>query len=502
MTARRNRQSQRRARHLRSQPEEKRRAPRLKPPSTVACPLGLLASLGIYGLEAIELPLIAGLVIGEPILLVGGHGCGKTTLCRTLADALGLSFWAYDASKSLFEDVIGFPNPEQLGKGVLDYVPTALSIWGREGLLIDELSRATPAMQSKWLEVIRSRRIMGKRLDDLRQVFAAMNPPTYLGAFPLDEAMAGRFTVVIEVPPAHELDDDALRAVIQNVTQDDLGGLNAEGALQIEETASLVSCLEGARRRYRRTPKRVREQIVEYVLGLARSLSDRDVQLDSRRLGMLQRLLLAALALDANRRGRRHPLAASRELLWQVLCGGLPFVATGQEVAEPLLRCAHELALARAMGEECGNLNWLPADPLLRACALIRCADAEVSQRSAALTRCLESVEQGDADGRERGVRGLGVLARALGTGALTLPADDTFRLLDSFRSSLAIPPTGQESALAALRFAFEHRWWQGAAAENLPLALRLACGALGGDEDDFLDPNALAARLMQGEAS
>ncbi|MBL4844448.1 MAG: AAA family ATPase [Planctomycetes bacterium] len=485
-----------RRRELRDSSQE---APATEPAAPhLACSLGLLSRLGLYGLESIELPLVAGLVLGEPILLVGGHGSGKTTLCRAVAGALGLSFWAYDASKSLFEDVIGFPNPQQLGKGVLDYVPTVLSIWGRESVLIDELSRGTPAMQSKWLEVVRSRRIMGVPLDDLRQVFAAMNPPSYLGAFPLDEALAGRFTVVIQVPSARELSDDALRAVIQNVTEDDCVGLSEKGQrAEVEVDSALLSFVAGARRRYRRAPSGLRDQTVEYVLGLTRMLADREVFLDSRRLGMLQRLLLGALAVDAQARGRRRPFVACRELLWQTLQGGLPFAACAEDVSEALLRSAHERALARVLGEQSGSFHWLPIDPLLRARALIGSRNLSPAQRSAGLTRCLESAGEGEPDAREAGARGLAVLAHALGEGDLEFPPDDTFRLLDSLQRSLAVAPAEHAAALASLRGVFEERWRQGAFAKRLPTALRLGLGALSEGEHDYVDPDELATRVQ-----
>jgi MoxR-like ATPase len=181
----------------------------------------MLEQIGLYGLERIENAVLAGLVTGDPLLLIGSHGSGKTLLCSRLAKALGLNFWAYDAGKALFEDVLGFPNPASKSSGQVEYVPTPISIWGKEFVLIDELSRANPSMQNKWLEVIRSRKIMGKEVRDLKYIFAAMNPPSYLGAHPLDAALAGRFAIIVQVPEVSEMPEAAVSRIVSQISEDD-----------------------------------------------------------------------------------------------------------------------------------------------------------------------------------------------------------------------------------------------------------------------------------------
>ena len=119
--------------------------------------------IGIYGMQKIEKAVLAGLITGDPVLFIGSHGTAKTTLCRRLAEALGLKFFAYDASKALFEDMIGFPNPDSISRGEIEYVPTKLSIWDKEFILIDEISRARAEMQNKWLEIVRGRQVMGMK---------------------------------------------------------------------------------------------------------------------------------------------------------------------------------------------------------------------------------------------------------------------------------------------------------------------------------------------------
>jgi len=122
----------------------------------------ILNLLGIFGWkEADENLVLASLLTGDPLLLIGNHGCAKTHVANKVAQALGRRFLVYDASKAMFEDVLGYPNVEKLKHGVVEYVPSPVTIWDKELVLIDELNRAVPELQSKWLEIIRSRKIMG-----------------------------------------------------------------------------------------------------------------------------------------------------------------------------------------------------------------------------------------------------------------------------------------------------------------------------------------------------
>ena len=40
-------------------------------------------------------------------------------------------------------------------------MPSAVTVWDKQFVLIDEINRAVPELQAKWLEIIRSRKIMG-----------------------------------------------------------------------------------------------------------------------------------------------------------------------------------------------------------------------------------------------------------------------------------------------------------------------------------------------------
>jgi hypothetical protein len=76
-----------------------------------------MQALGSAGPGKVEEAIIASLVTGEPILMIRRHRTAKTAMSREIAKMLGLRSHACDASKSVFEDVIGFPNPQSIRDG-------------------------------------------------------------------------------------------------------------------------------------------------------------------------------------------------------------------------------------------------------------------------------------------------------------------------------------------------------------------------------------------------
>jgi len=80
----------------------------------------IMDQLGIYGWkEQDENLVMASLLTGDPLLLIGNHGCAKTLVANKVAQALGGRFLVYDASKAMFEDVLGYPNVKKLKQGVM-----------------------------------------------------------------------------------------------------------------------------------------------------------------------------------------------------------------------------------------------------------------------------------------------------------------------------------------------------------------------------------------------
>ena len=181
-------------------------------PSVLTRPLGLL------GWDKLEPVLLAALATAEPLLLIGRHGTAKSFLLERLAQALGLTDRFYNASLLNYDDLVGIPVPDA-AQTALRYISTPTAIWDAEVVFVDELSRTRPDLQNKLFSIIHERRVQGIPLEKLRYRWAAMNPPpaagddadddgdAYLGAEPLDPALADRFAFLLEVPGWAELTD-------------------------------------------------------------------------------------------------------------------------------------------------------------------------------------------------------------------------------------------------------------------------------------------------------
>jgi MoxR-like ATPase len=168
----------------------------------------LTKPLGLLGWDKLEPVLLAALATSEPLLLIGKHGTAKSFLLERLAQALGLTYRFYNASLVNYDDLVGIPVPNTQQTS-LHYISTPTAIWEAEVVFIDELNRTRPDLQNKLFSIIHEKRVQGVQLEKLRYRWAAMNPPpsddqspgeVYLGAEPLDPALADRFGFLIEVP--------------------------------------------------------------------------------------------------------------------------------------------------------------------------------------------------------------------------------------------------------------------------------------------------------------
>src|SRR5690606_13413542 len=169
-----------------------------------------LRALGLYGLDHLDAIVLAALASEAPLLLIGPHGSAKSALLNRAAAALGLEHRHYNASLVAFDDLLGFPIPNDTRDG-LQYLRTPATLWGAQSVFLDEISRCRPEVQNKLFSIVHERRVMGVELEVLRYRWAAMNPPAafddagelddaYLGSQPLDPALADRFAFVVALP--------------------------------------------------------------------------------------------------------------------------------------------------------------------------------------------------------------------------------------------------------------------------------------------------------------
>ena len=149
--------------------------------------------------EVIEQVLIATMARGH-VLLEGVPGTAKTTLCRTLAGALGLDFRRIQFTPDLLpSDVTGTRILDQAqSKFVLQTGPIFCQL-----LLADELNRAPARTQSALLEAMQESQVTIEgetlRLPNPFIVLATQNPVEQEGVYRLPEAQLDRFIFRVNV---------------------------------------------------------------------------------------------------------------------------------------------------------------------------------------------------------------------------------------------------------------------------------------------------------------
>ena len=320
-----------------------------------------LAALGAYGFEAQEPVILAALASGDPILLIGRSGTGKTFLLNSISEALGLEHRHYNASLISFDDLVGFPYPDE-AKATVRFLETPATVWGAESVLIDEISRCKPEHQNRLFSLVHERKIQGLPLTSLRYRWAAMNPCTtdqaageeYLGAEPLDPALADRFAVILEVGDWDTLSQGDRRRVAnpagEGVRADDGGRLKADLALWQTTFATQI--------------KHCPTSILDYVCAVTTALRDGDIRLSPRRARLITRTLLAATVVE-NLAPDALGSPSCESLFRAVLDASLPQRAWGATPDADKVAAAHRLAWDSTMLT--GRDQWIHRFHLERA---------------------------------------------------------------------------------------------------------------------------------------
>ena len=194
--------------------------------------------------DAVELLLAAVLVEGH-VLITDVPGVGKTTLARSLARSLDLRFARIQCTPDLVPSDV---------TGVSLYDPRTQEFSFRAGpvmtnvLLVDEINRATPRVQSALLEAMQERQVtIDERTHPLPRPFfvlATQNPIELEGTFPLPEAQLDRFLMLISLgyPTAEEEDEILVLHGERRVDSDTLSPqLDAEGLSRLVAEVDAVA---------------------------------------------------------------------------------------------------------------------------------------------------------------------------------------------------------------------------------------------------------------------
>jgi len=322
----------------------------------------LLRSLDLFGLEHLDPVILASLADGQPLLLIGRHGTAKSELLNRIAESLRLDHRHYNSSLIAFDDLLGYPVPNQERNG-LCYLHTEGDLWGAESVFLDEISRCRPEHQNKLFSIIYEKRVQGLKLEKLRYRWAAMNPPvslesleeqseTYQGSLPLDPALADRFPYIVELPDFDKLGTGIRLKIIES------GGLYSGDGSEIKR---LITCTERFRKKLGASQLK---WCFGYVNALVLLLKKAELPISGRRAVTLAQniswIYSASQAL-----GARDSL---EDCAFTALKWGLPQRARGVSISVSKLNAVHKSALLTAGADKESVLLKIQAeaDPVYR----------------------------------------------------------------------------------------------------------------------------------------
>ena len=334
-----------------------------------------LSELGVYGFDRHETTILAALVTEDPLLLVGRSGTGKTFLLNTLSEALGLEHRHYNASLISFDDLVGFPYPDE-AHSTVRFLETPATVWGAESVLIDEISRCKPEHQNRLFSLVHERRLQGLPLKRLRYRWAAMNPCTsdqggtedYSGSEALDPALADRFALVVGAADWSDLTAEQQAAIVAP---------SGEGVVTPRNDA-LCHSVGRWRELFTEQANACPRQVTSYVTTVVSALNGAGVRVSPRRARLLARSLVAA-SIVAGR--------ATSAAFKSVLECSLPHSTWGQTVEPAVVAAAHRAAWEASREEEGAWIHaFLAEQSLPRKLSLLldRCTDPDQGSQAVA----------------------------------------------------------------------------------------------------------------------
>ena len=211
--------------------------------------------------EAVD-NVVAALLAGGHVLLVGVPGLAKTLLVQTVAEALDLEFSRVQFTPDLMpSDITGTELLEEdhaSGRRVFRFAkgPVFANV-----VLADEVNRAPPKTQAALLQAMQEHAVTAAgqthRLPEPFFVLATQNPIEQEGTYPLPEAQLDRFMFELRMGyPTREEEQRIVTATTGDVSQRVTPVLSAAELTQLQ-------------RLVRRLP--ASPTVVEYAVSLARA---------------------------------------------------------------------------------------------------------------------------------------------------------------------------------------------------------------------------------------
>jgi MoxR-like ATPase len=160
--------------------------------------------------ELIDRMTIA-LITGGHLLIEGAPGLAKTRAVKLFAALVDASFVRIQATPDLLPSDLTGTTVFRPERGAFEFIEGPLF---HNVVLVDEINRAPPKVQSALLEAMGEGQITHagetRRLHDLFMVAATQNPIEHEGTYPLPEAQLDRFLFFVDVPMPDVLGERAI----------------------------------------------------------------------------------------------------------------------------------------------------------------------------------------------------------------------------------------------------------------------------------------------------
>src|SRR3982750_850867 len=158
----------------------------------------------IIGQHKIVDDLVAALLAGGHVLLVGVPGLAKTLLVQTVAQALDLSFSRVQFTPDLMpSDITGTELLEEDHATGRRFFKFAKGPIFANVVLADEINRAPPKTQAALLQAMQEHAVTAAgqthKLPEPFFVLATQNPIEQEGTYPLPEAQLDRFMLMLKI---------------------------------------------------------------------------------------------------------------------------------------------------------------------------------------------------------------------------------------------------------------------------------------------------------------
>ena len=144
---------------------------------------------------------------GYNVLMVGKHGVGKTSIVQAAFERHFGDHWRYFSASTLdpWVDLVGVPK-ERIDKDGVSYLdlvrPREFAYDQIEAMFFDEFNRAHKKVRNAVMELLQFRSINGKKFENLKIIWAAINPKDE-GDYDVDEldpAQDDRFQIKAYLP--------------------------------------------------------------------------------------------------------------------------------------------------------------------------------------------------------------------------------------------------------------------------------------------------------------